>query len=145
MNVHDVTQAEQIAEDEYQFVVRFDAGGGEIFVLGPCCGADETEMPPVSEFWSIPIYDIQGYFVDNKIKRYTVNSFMYERGEFSVDKDGRLTFYIQHEEPADPNQRKNWLPVTRALWCWTKPLFMQSPVVRRVTWDCWQPTMRVSA
>ena len=71
---------------------------------------DTKNLPPVSEFWSIPIYDIQGYFVDNKIKRYTVNSFMYERGEFSVDKDGRLTFYIQHEEPTDPNQRKNWLP-----------------------------------
>ena len=71
---------------------------------------DTKNLPPVSEFWDIPIYDIQGYFVDNKIKRYTVNSFMYERGEFSVDKDGRLSFYIQHEEPTDPNQRKNWLP-----------------------------------
>ena len=40
----------------------------------------------------------------------TVNSFMYERGGFSVDRDGRLTFYIQHEEPTDPNHRKNWLP-----------------------------------
>jgi hypothetical protein len=71
---------------------------------------DTKNLPPVSEFWEIPIYDIQGYFVDNKIKRYSVNSFMFERGEFSVDKDGRLTFYIQHEEPTDPNQRKNWLP-----------------------------------
>jgi hypothetical protein len=71
---------------------------------------DTKNLPPVSEFWSIPIYDIQGYFVSNKIKRYTVNSFMYERGEFSVDKDGRLTFYIQPEEPTDPNQRQNWLP-----------------------------------
>ncbi|MFH1595440.1 MAG: DUF1254 domain-containing protein [Pseudomonadota bacterium] len=71
---------------------------------------DTKNLPPVTEFWSIPIYDIQGYFVDNKIKRYTVNSFMLERGEFSVDKDGRLTFYIQHEEPKDPSQKKNWLP-----------------------------------
>lgn len=71
---------------------------------------DTKNLPPVSEFWSIPIYDIQGYFVDNKIKRYTVNSFMYDRGEFSVDKDGRLTLYIQPEEPTDPDQQKNWLP-----------------------------------
>jgi len=71
---------------------------------------DTKNLPPVSEFWEIPIYDIQGYFVDNKIKRYSVNSIMFERGEFYVDKDGRLTFYIQHEEPTDPNQRKNWLP-----------------------------------
>lgn len=71
---------------------------------------DTKNLPPVTEFWELPIYDIQGYFVDNKIKRYSVNSFMYEQGEFSVDKDGRITFYIQHEEPTDPNQRKNWLP-----------------------------------
>jgi hypothetical protein len=71
---------------------------------------DSKNLPPVTEFWSIPIYDIQGYFVDNKINRYTVNSFMYERGEFHVDKNGKLTFYIQQEEPKDPNQRKNWLP-----------------------------------
>jgi len=74
---------------------------------------DTKNLPPVTEFWSIPIYDIQGYFVDNKINRYTVNSFMYERGEFAVDKDGRLTFYIQHEEPKDPNRLKNWLPAPK--------------------------------
>jgi len=35
---------------------------------------------------------------------------MYERGEFAVDDAGRLTFYIQHERPTDPNHAKNWLP-----------------------------------
>lgn len=69
-----------------------------------------NNLPPCTEFWSIPIYDIEGYFVHNEIDRYTVNSFMYERGEFYVDDQGILTFYLQSERPTDPNQAKNWLP-----------------------------------
>lgn len=49
MPVHDVVDGEEVKEGEYRFTVRF-ALEGEVFVLGPCCGADETEMPPISEF-----------------------------------------------------------------------------------------------
>jgi hypothetical protein len=48
--------------------------------------------------------------VHNEIYRYTVNSFMYERGEFYVDDQSILTFYIQRERPTDPDQAKNWMP-----------------------------------
>lgn len=68
---------------------------------------DTNNLPPCTEFWSIPIYDIEGYFVHNEIDRYTVNSFMYERGEFYVDDQGILTFYLQRERPTDPNQVMN--------------------------------------
>jgi hypothetical protein len=36
--------------DTYVFQVEFNNPDGSLFVLGPCCGADETEMPPVSQF-----------------------------------------------------------------------------------------------
>ena len=36
--------------DTYVFQVEFNNPDGSLFVLGPCCGANETEMPPVSEF-----------------------------------------------------------------------------------------------
>ncbi|MBV6451662.1 MAG: hypothetical protein MHPDNHAH_02408 [Anaerolineales bacterium] len=36
--------------DAYIFQVEFSNADGSLFVLGPCCGADETEMPPVSQF-----------------------------------------------------------------------------------------------
>jgi hypothetical protein len=36
--------------DEYIFTVEFNNTDGTLFVLGPCCGATENEMPPVSEF-----------------------------------------------------------------------------------------------
>lgn len=38
------------AGDEYIFTVEFSNPDGTLFVLGPCCGATETEMPPASQF-----------------------------------------------------------------------------------------------
>lgn len=36
--------------DEYVFGVQFQNEDRSVFVLGPCCGASETEQPPVSFF-----------------------------------------------------------------------------------------------
>ena len=41
---------QQLVGDSYIFQVEFSDPDGGLFVLGPCCGADETEMPPVSQF-----------------------------------------------------------------------------------------------
>lgn len=70
---------------------------------------DMNDLPPVSEFWSVPIYNAAGYFVDNEIDRFTINSFMIDQKLFHVE-DGKLVFYVQHEKPSDPKQAKNWLP-----------------------------------
>lgn len=73
---------------------------------------DMNDLPPVTQFWSIPIYDTNGYFVANEINRYTVNSFMLDAGEL-VAKDGKLVIYVQTEKPTDPDQAKNWLPAPK--------------------------------
>ena len=73
---------------------------------------DMKDLPPVTQFWSIPIYDANGYFVANEINRYTVNSFMLAAGDL-VAKDGKLVIYIQYEKPTDPEQAKNWLPAPK--------------------------------
>jgi hypothetical protein len=70
---------------------------------------DMNDLPPVTQFWSIPIYDTNGYFVANEINRYTVNSFMLASGDLVV-RDGKLVIYVQNEKPTDPDQAKNWLP-----------------------------------
>lgn len=70
---------------------------------------DMNDLPPVTQFWSIPIYDSNGYFVANEINRYTINSFMLDAGDFVV-KDDKLVIYVQHEKPTDADQAKNWLP-----------------------------------
>jgi hypothetical protein len=70
---------------------------------------DVNDLPPVTEFWELPLYDEGGYFIDNEIDRYSINSYMLERGDLHVA-DGKLVIYIQHEKPTDPNQLRNWLP-----------------------------------
>jgi hypothetical protein len=40
----------ELRDDTYIFQVVFSNSDGSLFVLGPCCGANETEMPPVSQF-----------------------------------------------------------------------------------------------
>lgn len=40
----------ELRGDTYIFQVEFNNPDGSLFVLGPCCGATETEMPPVSQF-----------------------------------------------------------------------------------------------
>jgi hypothetical protein len=41
---------EKLQGDTYVFQVEFSNPDGSLFVLGPCCGANETEMRPVSQF-----------------------------------------------------------------------------------------------
>lgn len=70
---------------------------------------DLNDLPPVTEFWEIPLYDREGYFVDNPINRYSINSYMLARGKLHIA-DGKLVIYVQSEEPKDPIERQNWLP-----------------------------------
>jgi hypothetical protein len=70
---------------------------------------DVKNLPPVTEFWEIPLYDREGYFVDNPINRYSLNSYMFARGKLHTS-DGKLVIYVQHEEPTDASERQNWLP-----------------------------------
>ncbi len=49
LSVHNATIEEQQGE-AFIFQVEFNNPDGSLFVRGPCCGADETDMPPVSQF-----------------------------------------------------------------------------------------------
>jgi hypothetical protein len=49
--------------DTYVFQVEFSNSDGNLFVLGPCCGSNETEMPPVSQFEYKVSRNNQGKFV----------------------------------------------------------------------------------
>ncbi len=66
---------------------------------------DKDELPPVNGFWSITMYQSDGYMVDNPIKRYAVG----DRDELTFNKDGSLDLLIQHDSPG-PDRQANWLP-----------------------------------
>src|SRR6185437_11059124 len=55
----------------------------------------KDEIPPVDAFWSITLYDPEGFQVANTINRFAVSSWMpFKRGA-----DGSLTLYIQNDNP----------------------------------------------
>lgn len=70
---------------------------------------DKDDYPPVNAFWSVTMYDGNTQLlIENPIDRYLVNSPMLP--DLKTNADGSLTFYIQKDEPTDPDQKANWLP-----------------------------------
>jgi hypothetical protein len=49
--------------EAYVFQVEFSNPDRSLFVLGPCCGANETDMPPVSQFEYKMTRTAEGKFV----------------------------------------------------------------------------------
>lgn len=67
-----------------------------------------AEPPPCGAFWSVTMYDTPDfYLVANPIGRYSLGD--RTRG-LRTARDGSLTMVLQHDEPADPDGRANWLP-----------------------------------
>ena len=62
LEIRSVTFKELVG-DSYIFQVEFNSPDGSLFVLGPCCGATETEMPPVSQFEFTVTRNADGRFV----------------------------------------------------------------------------------
>lgn len=66
---------------------------------------DKTQLPPVAAFWSVTMYDADGFQVANALDRFAVSSWM----PFKYNADGSLDLYIQHENPG-ADKEANWLP-----------------------------------
>jgi len=62
-------------------------------------------LPPVGAFWSLTMYDHEGFPVPNEIKRYAIG----DRDDLVYKTDGSLDIYIQHESPGQEKE-SNWLP-----------------------------------
>jgi len=69
---------------------------------------DKSELPPVEAFWSLTMYDTDGFPVSNSIKRYAIG----DRDPIKYNDDGSLDLYIQSEKPAK-DREANWLPAPK--------------------------------
>jgi hypothetical protein len=65
----------------------------------------KSELPPVSAFWSITMYDDHGFQVSNELNRFALG----DRDPLEYNADGSLDLYIQHANPGSDRQ-SNWLP-----------------------------------
>jgi len=69
---------------------------------------DKNGMPPASAFWSVTLYDPEGFQVANSLNRFAVSSWM----PFKYNADGSLDLYFQNENPGK-DKEVNWLPAPK--------------------------------
>jgi len=63
------------------------------------------QLPPVSGFWSLTMYDGSYFFVNNPLNRYSISA----RQNLKSKPDGSTDLYIQNESPGKEKEA-NWLP-----------------------------------
>lgn len=74
---------------EHRYVLHFEA----------------DELPPARAFWSVTLYDEQGFQVPNTLDRFAIG----DRDDLRFNDDGSLDLFVQHEAPGGDDDR-NWLP-----------------------------------
>ncbi len=94
------------AEDAVYLSCRQDAHGSALNGSGRyVMHFEKTQIPPVRAFWSVTMYDDQGYFSANSIHRFAIG----DRDALKLNADGSLDLYIQHDSPG-ADKENNWLP-----------------------------------
>ena len=69
---------------------------------------DKGQTPPADAFWSITLYDNDGFQVANPLNRFAVSSWM----PFKLNPDGSLDLYFQNASPG-ADKDANWLPAPK--------------------------------
>ena len=70
---------------------------------------EKSEIPPVNAFWSLTLYDEEGYQVANPLNRFAIG----DRDALKYNADGSLDLLIQHESPGK-DKESNWLPAPKS-------------------------------
>jgi hypothetical protein len=99
---------------------------------------DKQELPPVNAFWSVTLYDRDGFQVANPLNRCALG----DRDPLGYNADGSLDLLLQHQSPG-PEREANWLPAPRGPLALLMRLYepraevldgrWEPPGVRRVT------------
>ena len=79
---------------------------------------DKGATPPVNAFWSLTLYDREGFQVANSLNRFAVSSWM----PFKYNPDGSLDLYFQNESPGT-DKEVNWLPAPKGPFNLTMRLY----------------------
>ncbi len=103
----------------------------------PLNGANKYTMhfakgatPPVNAFWSITLYDEEGFQVGNALNRFALSSYM----PFKTNADGSLDLYFQNESPGK-DLEANWLPAPKEPFNLTMRLYAPTPDALTGKWN----------
>jgi hypothetical protein len=100
---------------------------------------DRGATPPVNAFWSITLYDSEGFQVANVLNRFAVSSYM----PFKTNADGSLDLYFQNESPGK-DKEANWLPAPKGAFNVCMRLYGPKSEALTGRWNP-PPVMRVQA
>jgi hypothetical protein len=90
---------------------------------------DKGQTPPANAFWSLTMYDAQGFPVENPLNRYTISSWM----PLTFNADGSLDVYIQKDSPGT-DTKSNWLPAPAGEFTITMRVYWPKPAMLDGTW-----------
>ncbi|WP_444941480.1 DUF1254 domain-containing protein [Microbulbifer sp. ZKSA004] len=84
--------------------------------------------PPGNAFWSLTLYDVDGYLVNNPINRYLLSS----RDPLIVGPDGALSIFIANKAPK--GDITNWLPCPKGEFSLTLRIYNPSDTFLSGKW-----------
>jgi hypothetical protein len=100
---------------------------------------DKGGLPPTRAFWSVTLYDNDGFQVENPLNRFAVSSWM----PFKYNADGSLDLYFQNESPGK-DKEANWLPAPKGAFNLLMRLYAPRTEVLTGKWNP-PPVTRVQA
>lgn len=92
---------------------------------------EAADIPPVDAFWSVTLYDKEGFQVANSLNRFAISSWM----PLERNADGSLDLHFQRESPGMDKQA-NWLPAPEGPFNLTMRLY--APKMKALTGE-WNP------
>jgi hypothetical protein len=88
------------------------------------------ELPPTSAFWSVTLYDNDGFQVANPLNRFALSSWM----PFKTNDDGSLDLYFQNASPG-ADKEANWLPAPKGPFTLTMRIYAPKSDVLTGVWN----------
>lgn len=98
---------------KHAYVLHFDAG----------------KFPPAHAFWSITMYNMNNFLVENSINRFAIG----DRHPLKRNVDGSLDIYIQHQHPGK-DKESNWLPAPAGPFNLTMRIYWPAEAVLNGSW-----------
>jgi hypothetical protein len=90
----------------------------------------EGQAPPADAFWSVTLYDADGFQVANSLNRFALSSWM----PLTYNADGSLDLIFSNTSPG-PGKESNWLPAPKGPFNLLLRLYAPAPEALNGKWN----------
>ena len=91
---------------------------------------EKGQLPPAGAFWSVTLYDADGFQVANELDRFALSSWM----PLKTNADGSLDLYFQNASPG-ADKEANWLPAPKGPFNLTMRIYAPKRDVLTGVWN----------